>query len=187
MVIVRKRGAFTLIELLIVVAIIGILAAIAVPNFMNAQMRAKVAKVTAELRNLSVAMESYYLDEGNYPPFVVPNYHFIVLTSPIAYFTGLPDDIFDTGKQHPAVYGYVVENENINDGVLRGNQVFGGGKMQPSDAIERTWYGVSGALWIISSKGPDTYFEGDLHQSPLYPYNPSNGARSAGDLWRTGP
>ena len=101
----RKRIAFTLIELLIVVAIIGILAAIAVPNFMNAQMRAKVAKVTAELRNLGVAMETYYLDEGNYPPFVHPNYHFIVLTSPIAYFTGLPDDIFDTGKSNN-VTGY---------------------------------------------------------------------------------
>ncbi|HPO10347.1 MAG TPA: prepilin-type N-terminal cleavage/methylation domain-containing protein, partial [bacterium] len=144
----RKSRAFTLIELLIVVAIIGILAAIAVPNFMNAQTRARVSRVNAELRNLGVAMENYYLDEGNYPPFVDPNYHFIVLTSPVAYFTGLPDDIFDTGKQHPAVYGYFVENEGISGEVLRGNNVWRGGKMQPSRAIEDTWYGVSGALWI---------------------------------------
>ncbi|MFH1737712.1 MAG: prepilin-type N-terminal cleavage/methylation domain-containing protein, partial [bacterium] len=59
----KRRGVgFTLIELLIVVAIIGILAAIAVPNFLNAQTRAKIARIHADIKSLSTVMEAYYLD-----------------------------------------------------------------------------------------------------------------------------
>ena len=61
------RKGFTLIELLIVVAIIAILAAIAVPNFLEAQVRAKVSRVKADQRSLATAIESYYVDNNNYP------------------------------------------------------------------------------------------------------------------------
>lgn len=59
--------AFTLIELLIVVAIIGILAAIAVPNFLNAQIRAGVTRVKADFRTIMTALETYRLDNNDYP------------------------------------------------------------------------------------------------------------------------
>lgn len=62
-----NRKGFTLIELLIVVAIIAVLAAIAVPNFLEAQVRAKTARVGADLRNIAVAVESYRVDNGDYP------------------------------------------------------------------------------------------------------------------------
>ncbi len=61
------RRAFTLIELLIVVAIIAILAAIAVPNFLEAQTRSKVSRTRADMRTTAVALESYYVDANGYP------------------------------------------------------------------------------------------------------------------------
>lgn len=73
------RRSFTLLELLIVVAIISILAAIAIPNFMEAQTRAKVARVKAEMRNLETAVMLYHCDWNAYPAMVkldhVPVYY----------------------------------------------------------------------------------------------------------------
>jgi general secretion pathway protein G len=61
------RSGFTLIELLIVVAIIGIIAAIAVPNLLNALNRGKQKRTMADLRSLALSLESYAVDTGRYP------------------------------------------------------------------------------------------------------------------------
>jgi type IV pilus assembly protein PilA len=54
-----KRSGFSLVELMIVVAIIGILSAIAIPNFINAQLRAKRAEAMTNLRGISDAEVAY--------------------------------------------------------------------------------------------------------------------------------
>jgi type II secretion system protein G len=61
-----SRG-FTLIELLIVVAIIGIIAAIAIPNLLNAIQRGKQKRTMSDIRSIGTAIESYQVDNG-FPP-----------------------------------------------------------------------------------------------------------------------
>jgi len=107
-----RRSAFTLIELLIVIAIIAILALIAIPNFLDAQIRAKVSRAKADMRMITTAIEAYQTDYSMYP--LGPNeygdmkaygngwpavdhgnqYALSHCTTPIAYMTSIPPEQF---------------------------------------------------------------------------------------------
>jgi type II secretion system protein G len=179
---VTMKQAFTLIELLIVVAIIGILAAIAVPNFLNAQVRAKIANAVSDMRALDTALEMYRMDNGHYPYWrdsggtnVNPvNRRFIPLTTPMAYISSVPQDPFIYGapgarlddSQHVAyvTYDYIEARSQQ----LHGNL--------PLGAAFRC------AEWRINGYGPDS-----TNNTGTVTYDVSNGLRSVGDLIRLGP
>jgi type IV pilus assembly protein PilA len=66
-----KSSGFTLIELMIVVVIIGVLAALAIPKFANTKQKAYVAQMKSDLKNLATAEEAYFYDWTAYTPTLV--------------------------------------------------------------------------------------------------------------------
>ena len=63
----ENTKGFSLLELLIVIAIISIITAIVVPNLMSANIRAKVSGVKADMGSIAIALEDYKVDYGEYP------------------------------------------------------------------------------------------------------------------------
>jgi prepilin-type N-terminal cleavage/methylation domain-containing protein len=68
MLVCRGRGAFTLIELLITLAIISILATIAIMQYQRAAERALMAQDQSQLRAIGIALMGYHADQGEFPP-----------------------------------------------------------------------------------------------------------------------
>lgn len=177
--------AFTLIELLIVVAIIAILALIAVPNFLEAQVRAKVSRTQTDMRSTAVAMEAYCVDSNCYPPYGNPldfdwtgiPHHFIPLrlTTPVAYIISLYNDVFPALNLHHGItiehfhpYHYANDQEeDIPVAAAKFGSAFG---------CERY------VVWVFWSHGPDVDCDGGT-----VAYDPTNGTISNGDIMRFGP
>ncbi|HEY9855103.1 MAG TPA: type II secretion system protein [Stenomitos sp.] len=89
-----KQDGFTLIELLVVVVIIGILASVAVPNFMGAQDKAKNSGVQANGHNVQMAIEQYAVDNASvYPADLVAGG---VVAPGSSYLTGFPKTPWNT-------------------------------------------------------------------------------------------
>jgi prepilin-type N-terminal cleavage/methylation domain-containing protein len=61
------KKAFSLIELLIMVVIIAILAAIAIPNLLEAQVRSKVSRAHSDMHSLALALSAYRIEQQAYP------------------------------------------------------------------------------------------------------------------------
>ncbi len=204
-----NKKAFTLIELLIVVAIIAILAAIAVPNFLEAQTRSKVSRAKADMRSLATAMESYYVDANTYPPNDAGGassqfrlnkvFH---VTTPIAYMTSFPKDVFLPGSNvsgTAALDGYQYFNYQYRYDVAPapwrswGSLVSGAsGTFDITGAVLKTWGPNAGKPNPPYNTDGDEGFEWaayGLEANLGIPgvdriYDPTNGTISYGDIGR---
>ena len=188
----KKRKGFTLIELLIVVAIIAILALIAVPNFLEAQTRAKVARVRTDFRTILVAMQAYRVDWNDYPdddPRLGGSggtswYNDIIpltyLTTPVAYITTVPTNpFFDLAQSKSGGPGGQMTG--------RGNYAYWGSDRHPN---------ILPIFWHLVSCGPNHISDGPggidgyhvVQRTGQFVnglYDPTNGAVSGGDLFCT--
>ena len=195
---IHWHQAFTLIELLIVVAIIGILAAIAVPNFLNAQTRAKVSRVLGDMRSLSTAIEMYSTDQGRAPVGSLEGVWtgrwtsaerqtLALLTSPIAYIAALPRDPFmesilassQTDSVNRASFTYNCMQ----------NPKWRSGNYQAAFDVGFTWYMFSpGPALTIAAPWPDYMIAANNPNSSVGVtpttrlYESSNGVQSDGWL-----
>jgi len=200
------KKAFTLIELLIVVAIIAILAAIAVPNFLEAQTRAKVSRCRADMRTIVTALEAYSVDNNKYPPAAdfgvgagpqptqdgfharTPTY----LTTPISYITSIPldpfvrlgDPSYFTSALYPAESLVGSRYAYFNWPYYLAPSV---GGANPSGFTTNFWGDYPEpwtGTWLIYGYGPDrTPFQGS--GATFLPYDSSNGTISPGNVIRT--
>ncbi len=196
----KSRRGFTLIELLIVVAIIAILAAIAVPNFLEAQIRARVSRTTADLRSVATALESYYVDNNNYPPVQLESYarlyveYLSQLTTPIAYITsvGLKDP-FQPKSGQPVQFAHAVPDINWigSYNYFRYNNFWAIGCYH-GEYVEKG-YGILSHGPYLKWSGVEHYpvrrvlyrANWDLEAAELV-YNPTNGTKSYGGIARFG-
>jgi type II secretion system protein G len=200
-----QRGGFTLIELLIVIAIIAILALIAIPNFLEAQVRARVSRVHSDMRALGTAVEAYTVDnqrapiggdEGCLTPpklklWTDPtrDLAYKQFTTPIAYMTTIPLDPFDD----PATGEY-----NLVSGARKffkfyeyQTTPFAQNDTPSGNAYDLCKAFRVGYMWYLRSPGPaqtiGTPYMGDMvyDGNPAMLYDPTNGTKSIGNIFRT--
>jgi prepilin-type N-terminal cleavage/methylation domain-containing protein len=145
-----KKTGFTIIELLIVIAVISILVGIALPRFRGMQDEGNIAKAKGELRTLQTAVESYYIHNSNAYPAALSS---LTSATPSVVNT-LPTDPFNSGNN----YGYA-----LNTGTPAGLYYIiysvgagGGGSAVVSNAGVVTETNGTSCIYVTNGGSKDT-------------------------------
>lgn len=96
-----RRKGFTILELLIVIAVIGVLVGIAMPRFKGIQDEGNIAKAKGDLRTLQTAMESYLMHNSNAFPTTLTT----LTTASPQIISSVPKDPFTSGSEYVLVKG----------------------------------------------------------------------------------
>ncbi|MBC7190042.1 type II secretion system protein [Candidatus Aerophobetes bacterium] len=173
----KEKAGFTLVELLVVVAIIGVLVSIAIPNFMGAVVRTKVAKAFTEIRGLGNVVEVYRIDHNSLPATTSDFTQAIGIS-----FTVIPKDPFnqagsrtlEEGALGEGGYGYYTSADIYWLIVSNG----------PDNTPDVTSGGIN---WTAQTVGQLGGWEGADTGYGYTWYNPDAGIYSSGDLGIGGP
>jgi type II secretory pathway pseudopilin PulG len=175
-----------------VVAIIAILSAAAAPNFLEAQTRAKVSRVRADMRTLRLAIEAYAVDYGKCP-WVEETFEPLAarlsrLTTPTAYLAAFPDDPF-----RRKAGAYLGEGDPLDPD---GDNYLYVTAANENGASSFGAFDPRRAAWSLTSGGPDTeiafpyyaFGPGFLASKSYlrFVYDPTNGTHSPGEIFARG-
>lgn len=211
-----RRGGVTLTELLVVVALVGILALLAIPNFLDSRIRAQVSRAKGDFYAVGTALEMYRMEHGRFPKGnhssrvlnpVPVRYGYKPtlerLTTPVPYLQG-EAVFFDIFKAQWRYGGDSLEDRDPIDvppGSLFNKQLYwyaarnatGAAEWDQKDDPDPLWYYLESAGPDLAHHNAGAFLYNIRRDTPAARgrvakmiYDPTNGSLSRGSIWRAG-